>query len=512
MTIPRKYRKLFQDSIVVEIPIHETKTADLGAVLKRVCDKRKNAILREFPSLQTKKQSTAQQSDAEALDDEGNQGADDDKAPALKKTKKIRDETLPQRQHYGSVVDYLEAKYVRGVMLGDEIDDNEASDKESVYSEDSWLDDSLLKRDVAEQVLSHETQTKVGLENEDNDEFFVNVGNLEVEENELLNYDPTQDLETSKKPKKRKRSDAGSTKTTPKSDVKSVSSSKKKDPASSSVSQDVVALKKKAEELGAQVKVLFDQLVKDIRACSQDELPRRNRLVKVTIMIPEGKNPGDTLNFANPHVPGQMLKAAVPKGKGAGDKFDVKVPAPVVSEAGDKNKFSREFQELAAEFSSKYDEWCHAEADYHAADPEQKGKFPLKSKKVSKFEEVIKAFPSNLVTPVDEDYMKKIVRRARQNRKKRKEAGDDSVAVASIAANKAATDVKPSPPKTKKPKLDVKSITKVPKHTLMKAVKPVKSDPKQMTSTTLEILLPSMGRVFRQRPLLHEDFQGMTKE
>ncbi len=39
----------------------------------------------------------------------------------------------------------------------------------------------------------------------------------------------------------------------------------------------------------------------------------------------------------NPHVPGQMLKAAVPKGKGAGDKFDVKVPAPVVSEAGDKN-------------------------------------------------------------------------------------------------------------------------------------------------------------------------------
>ena len=90
-------------------------------------------------------------------------------------------------------MDYLEAKYVRGVMLGDEIDENEASDKESVYSEDSWLDDSLLKRDVAEQVLSHETHTKVGVENENEDDFFVNVGNLEVEENELLNYDPTQD-------------------------------------------------------------------------------------------------------------------------------------------------------------------------------------------------------------------------------------------------------------------------------------------------------------------------------
>ena len=76
---------------------------------------------------------------------------------------------------------------------------------------------------------------------------------------------------------------------------------------------------------------------------------------------------------------------------------------------------------------------------------------------------------------------------------------------------KAATDVKPSP-KTKKPKLDVKSITKVPKHTLMKAMKPVKPDPKPKTSTTIEIILPSKGRVFRQRPLLHDDFQGMTKE
>ena len=66
----------------------------------------------------------------------------------------------------------------------------------------------------------------------------------------------------------------------------------------------------------------------------------------------------------NPHVPGQMLKAAVPKGKGAGDKFDVKVPAPVVSQEGDKNKFPREFQELAAQFSAKYDEWCHAQGTH----------------------------------------------------------------------------------------------------------------------------------------------------
>ena len=79
---------------------------------------------------------------------------------------------------------------------------------------------------------------------------------------------------------------------------KSVSTSKTKDAPDSSVPLDLAAAKKTSEELGAQVKVLFDQLVKDIRACSEDELPRKDKLVKVTLMIPEGKNPGDTLNFA----------------------------------------------------------------------------------------------------------------------------------------------------------------------------------------------------------------------
>lgn len=235
-----------------------------------------------------------------------------------------------------------------------------------------------------------------------------------------------------------------------------------------------------------------------------------------------------------------MLKAGVPKGKGPGDKFDVKVPAPIVSDEGDKNKFSREFQELTAQFSFKYDMWCHAEgtqtagrcdcytysfcfvasepfhlpAEYHSLDPEQKGKFPLKNKKVSKFEEVIKAFPSNLVTPVDEVYMKKIVRRARQNKKKRKEATDDDVAVASIAAKPAATkpDSKPSPKAKPTMKLDVKSLPKATKNTLLKAVKPVKPDPKPDASKTIDILLPTTGHLFPQHELRHEEFEGMTKD
>jgi len=98
-------------------------------------------------------------------------------------------------------------------------------------------------------------------------------------------------------------------------------------------------------------------------------------------------------------VPGQRLKVAVPPGKGPGDRFQVHVPTPEVQDEGDGNKFSREFQELAAEYSTVHDLLRRAEAECHAADPETTGKYKLKEKIVAKFDEVIKAFPSSLVTP-----------------------------------------------------------------------------------------------------------------
>lgn len=305
---------------MVEIPITDTKTADLGVAMKRTRAKRIASLYKHFPSL---KKETPKQDNSikEAQDDDDDQNNteekdnddDDDKKPAAKKQKVI-DETLPQREQYGSVVDYLEAKYVRGVMLGDEIDENEASDKESVYSEDSWLDDSLLKRDVAEQVLSHSTQTKVGVENDDEDDFFVNVGNLEVEEDELMNYDPAEEEKAvKKKTKKRKRSDAGSTakstksgkssaKTTPKkkSDSKSTSSTKEEASASGTTKdapEGLEAIRNKTAELQAEVKELHDRIVSDIKAMSKEDLPERERNVQVTVSIPEGKNPGDSISF-----------------------------------------------------------------------------------------------------------------------------------------------------------------------------------------------------------------------
>jgi len=199
-----------------------------------------------------------------------------------------------------------------------------------------------------------------------------------------------------------------------------------------------------------------------------------------------------------------------------GDHFKVSIPAPEVEDESDGNKFTREFQELAAQYATKWDLWCHAESEYHQADPEQKGKYPLKAKKIAKFDDMIQAFPSNLLTPVDAAYMKKIVRRARQNKKKRKEAVEDNDILATTVPSKPAPakpDAKPSPKPLPKPKpamkLDVKSMPKAPKQKLLKAVKPVMQTESEV-SKTIEIVLPSKGRVFTQQKLRHDEFDGMT--
>jgi len=306
---------------VVEIPLNSA-TADLGVAMKHARAKRIKSIYQHFPSLEkqnTGSKTTSPDDDNEAQDDDDNEGDDDQKKPVAKRKKQNVDETLPQREQYGSVVDYLEAKYVRGVMLGDEIDEGEAEDdRESVYdSEDSWLDDSLLKRDVAEQVLSHSTQTKVGVENDDEDDFFVNVGNLEVEENELMNYDPLEDEKAAKKAKKRKRSSEGSAKSaktgkgsakaTPKkkksdSATKPASAKKKnasaKDGDTKDVPEDLAALRTKVSDLQVTVKDLFDRLVREIKALPEDDLPQRNKSVQVTLTVPlEGFSSGETVTF-----------------------------------------------------------------------------------------------------------------------------------------------------------------------------------------------------------------------
>lgn len=217
-------------------------------------------------------------------------------------------------------------------------------------------------------------------------------------------------------------------------------------------------------------------------------------------------------SHSNPHVPGQRLKVSIPNGKKAGDTIKVSIPAPEVESDQDSNKFTREFQELAAHYSTKYDLMCQAEAELFQADPEKKGKFPLKAKKMGKFDEVAKVFPQNLLTPVDAAYMKKIVRRARQNKKKRKEAADDDVATAAIA--KPASPKPESASKKPAPKVDVKAMPKANKAFKLFNVKPAaaQSALEEDEPTTIEIILPSKGQKFPVHELRHADFEGMTRE
>mmetsp|Transcript_20513 Transcript_20513/g.30831 ORF Transcript_20513/g.30831 Transcript_20513/m.30831 type:complete len:504 (+) Transcript_20513:113-1624(+) len=443
----RKHLKLFQDAIVVNIPM-EGLTADLGIAVRRTREKRIKLLYEEFPSLKEDPEEEKDELDSE--DDEENKGKKKD----TEDTKKANNPLVPQRKQYGNVLDYLEAKYVRGVMLEDEgelEEDENEHEKGSVYdSESSFLDDSLLKRDVAEQVLSQATQTKLGLEQVD-DEFFVNVGVLEVEDHELMDYDPL-DEEKIKKSAKRKRNSSVDTKassgkenkskkkassTSDKSKAKSESQKKsgekKASKASSKAEQktskakltpelkeQIAVLKKKADNLKKASDKMFNKTRCAIENMTDKELPRKKKNEKVSIVVPEGKSPGDDITFSNPHVKGQKLRVKVPKNAKPGGKFVVSVPVPVKANPDvDNNKWPREAQDLLDEFSRAYDDWCHAEAAWREIDPSIKEKFPIHKKRMNKFDELLPVFPKDLITPIDGTYLRKVVRRARQNKHKR---------------------------------------------------------------------------------------------
>lgn len=85
----------------------------------------------------------------------------------------------------------------------------------------------------------------------------------------------------------------------------------------------------------------------------------------------------------------------------------------------DSNRFSRDFQELADDYARAYDHWCNTQAETDQS-------FSLLKEKRQKWDNVIKLFPKDLLTPIDIEYMSKITRRARQNRKKRQKTAESS--------------------------------------------------------------------------------------
>ena len=119
----------------------------------------------------------------------------------------------------------------------------------------------------------------------------------------------------------------------------------------------------------------------------------------------------------------------------------------------DHNRFARDIQEKLDDFSMTYDEWCHAEFEYRELDPTQTSKFNLHQERMNKFEDVLPLFPKDLVTPIDGGYLRKVVRRTRQNKHKRKKTAQANRSGSSPTPGRA-DDMPSSSTKAKKQKHD----------------------------------------------------------
>jgi hypothetical protein len=108
---------------------------------------------------------------------------------------------------------------------------------------------------------------------------------------------------------------------------KEVSSSnqpaKKKKKASEN--QELVKLREQATELHKEQRRLFDLVVEEISEMTEEQMPRKGLMetIKVTLSVPEGKNPGDSLMFNNPREPNQRLKVTIPSNAVPGGSFMV---------------------------------------------------------------------------------------------------------------------------------------------------------------------------------------------
>ena len=412
---PRRRKCPSKDTILISVPLHVT--ADLGVAIRRTRKKRENRIKRwlaqETAGEETKQQpmiannngNDSRQKDGKADENDGEEllASDDDD-----------DEGRPiiSKEQYGSVLDYLEAKYVRGVSIaqynshGERVkkvknnnnsnnqqsnkDDQDDDDEELMYDSDQdnnrsvygdndgFIDDSMLQEEIVDQVFASDSygKTKIEMEakrrrkehiegnNKENDEeekeqdfsevesdfddgFFVNIGDLEMEEGWRGDEDVIMSP-VKRKPGRPKKSESDQVDVIkPKAkkrkvDKDSTSSEKKKKKVDKTTkNKDVgsdgkakIAKKKKAEtstaekklspaktstpkkspkpkdepqtpksimnNLAKQVKRKLNICIKQINELSPKHLPRKQRqkvTTKTTISIPEGKGVGDTIMF-----------------------------------------------------------------------------------------------------------------------------------------------------------------------------------------------------------------------
>lgn len=232
-----------RDSVLVYIPL--SVTADLGIAMRRVRAKRIAQIKDICPSLFQEddrgndkgfkeKGSTGAEKGSlthdKIMDIDGD--GDDDSNESENEILNDRSTSAAgiRREQFGSIVEYLEAKYARGVMIDDlderirerkkqkrnkkkhsDTGDSDQDDDMSVlsdsaagscYSNESgnFIDDSELRNEVAHQILGSSAYGKTKIEarraaareksgdddnalmDDDDHGFFVNIGDLEMED------------------------------------------------------------------------------------------------------------------------------------------------------------------------------------------------------------------------------------------------------------------------------------------------------------------------------------------
>ena len=148
-----------KDSLLIEVPM--SITADMGVAMRRTRRKRTERIKNWLATGEdAKKQQTTTATAPPKQDDE------DDGDKSIEGCS-FDEDGGPKR---GSI-EYLEAKYVRGVMI-DDYDERAAKESEesegdgSVYGNDDFIDDSLLQEEVAGQVLASSTYGRTQMEEE----------------------------------------------------------------------------------------------------------------------------------------------------------------------------------------------------------------------------------------------------------------------------------------------------------------------------------------------------------
>jgi len=265
--------------------------------------------------------------------------------------------------------------------------------------------------------------------------------------------------------------------------------------------------KKEGRGLAKARKAAADKLYASLVAMIEEEdLPRRKTTAMVTLSVPAGKKTGDMVLFTNPHVSGQKMKVKVPAKTPPGGTFKVTVPVQDdVDEDTDYNKFSREFYDTLDDYARAYDDYVDAEAAVQEAAGND-GYSPHIEKR-NKFDDLVTEFPDDLKTPVEVDYVKKLLRRARQNRSKREAtlarqamSGEGSPASASATSKSEAKGPGGGGTAAGKKKQQKKKKQPEPKS----KSSPPKSPSPAVTMQTID--LPRLGNTFPTRNFREEDF------